>query len=118
MRSGCDVGGRAEGGAHDRAKGDEPDERMLRQQTQRDNDGILERLQVILVQAGVDDVEEDGRDLHRPRERVLDCGVFRQQLGREVVARDVLVVRRERVALEAEWADPELAAHVDLAVRV
>lgn len=40
------------------------------------------------------------------------------QLGRDLVGRDVLVVRGQLVALEAEGAYPLAGAHVDLAVWV
>jgi hypothetical protein len=105
-------------GTHHRAVGDESDESVRGQQTQADDDRLPECLEVILVQTGVDDVEEDGRDLGGASEGVLDCGVLGEELGGEVVARDVLVVRREGVALEAEGADPELPPHVNLTVRV
>lgn len=51
-------------------------------------------------------------------EGVFDSGVLGQEFGGEVVGGDVLVVRREGVAAETEWTDPEFPAHVDLAVRV
>lgn len=91
---------------------------MGREETEGDDDALAEGLEVVLVEASVDDVEEDGRDLGWPGEGVLDGGILREELGGQVVGRNVLVVRRERVALEAERADPQLAAHVDLAVRV
>jgi len=98
--------------------GDETDEGVGRQQAQADDDSVLERLEVIIVEASVDDVEEDGRDLRRTSERVLDGGVLGEELGGEIVGGDVLVVRREGVALQAEGADPQLASDVDLAVGV
>lgn len=91
---------------------------MGREETEGDDDALAEGLEVVLVEASVDDVEEDGRDLGWPGEGVLDGGILGEELGGQVVGRNVLVVRRERVALEAERADPQLAAHVDLAVRV
>lgn len=91
---------------------------MRWEKAQADDDGVLERLEVIIVEASVDDVEEDGRDLRRAGERVLDGGVLGEEFGGEVVGGDVLVVRREGVALQAEGADPQLASDVDLAVGV
>ncbi|KAI7832042.1 hypothetical protein BX661DRAFT_179710, partial [Kickxella alabastrina] len=39
-------------------------------------------------------------------------------LRRQVMRRNISVVRRELVALQAEGANPQLAPHVNLAVRV
>ena len=61
------------------------------------------------------DEEEDGRDLGGSGERVLDRGVFWQELRREIRVGDILVMRRESVALQAERAYPKLPANVYLA---
>ena len=100
------------------AERDEAHERVRRQQAQAYHERLAERLEVVRVHARVHHVEEDGRDLSGPAQRVLDRGVLGQQLRRQVRVADVLVVRGERVAREAEGADPQLAAHVDLAVGV
>lgn len=89
---------------------------MRREHAERDDEHVPERLEIVRVEAGVHDEEEDGRDLCRTREGVLDGRVLGEELGREVVGRQVLVVRREGVALEAEGADPELGADVELTV--
>ena len=91
---------------------------MRRHQAQADNQAVLERFQVLLIQASVDNKEKDGRHLSRTSEGVFDRSEFGQQLGGQVGGRNVLVVRRESVTLQAEGADPELASHVDLAVRL
>lgn len=104
--------------AHHGAIGDEADEGVGREEAERDDDALLEGLEVVVLEARVDDKEEDGRDLGGARQGVLDRGVLWQELGGQVRGRDVLVVRGEGVALEAEGADPQLAADVDLAVRV
>lgn len=91
---------------------------MRRQQAQTNDNTLPESLQVVLVQARIDYEKEDGGDLRRTGKGILDRRVLGEELGGEVLVRDVLVVRGERVALETEGADPELAAHVDLAVRV
>ena len=91
---------------------------MGREKTEADDDALPERLEVVLVEASVDDIEEDGGDLGGAGEGVLDRRVLGEEFGGKVVVGDVLVVGREGVALEAEGADPELAAHVDLAVGI
>ena len=58
---------------------------MGRQQAQADDDSIFERLEIIVVQASVDHVEEDGRDLRRPSERVFNGSVLREEFSGEVV---------------------------------
>lgn len=88
---------------------------MRGEQAQANDQSLAQGLEVILVHARVDDIEEDGRDLSGTRERVLDGGILGQQLGGKVGVADVLVVRREGVAGKAEWADPKLATYVDLA---
>lgn len=79
---------------------------MRWEQAQADDDSILQSLEVVVVKASVDDVKEDGRNLRRPRQGVLDRSVFRQQFGGQIVGRDIFVVRGKRVALQAEGADP------------
>lgn len=92
--------------AHHCAVSDQSDESVLGQEGQAGNDCLLECGKVLLVQAGVNDIEEDGRDLSGPRERVLDGRVLWQELCGEVGVADVLVVGREGVPGEAERADP------------
>lgn len=77
--------------------------------------GVLERLQLPLVDRGVNDPQEDGRSRGGARQRVLDGGVVGDELGGQVVLVDVVVVRREVVALVAEGADPDLGFEVDAA---
>ena len=47
------------------------------------------------------------------RKRVLNGGVLRVKLAGEIGVGDHVVVRRERVALEAERADPDLGGEID-----
>jgi hypothetical protein len=101
-----------------RAEGDQTNKRVGREQLERRDKRLAQSLELILVDARVDNVEEDGGHSHRPGEGVLDGGVLWQQLGWEVGLRDVLVVGRERVALVAERAVPHLSANVDRARRV
>ena len=102
-------------GIYHGAEGDEADERVLRDEADGDDDGIAERLELLLIETGIDDEKEHGRDLRRPGEGVLDGSILWEQLRREVGVRDVLVMRGKRVALQTKWTDPQLAADVDLA---
>ena len=88
------------------AIGDQTNEGMRRQQAQTDDQRILEGLEVILVHAGIDDVQKDGWDLSTPRECVLNGRVLGQQLCWKVGIGDVAVVRRELVTMQTEWANP------------
>ena len=47
------------------------------------------------------------------RKRVLNGGVQRVKLAGEIGLGDHVVVRRERVPLEAERADPDLGGEID-----
>ena len=87
---------------------------MRRDQAQRDDEHVPQRLEVVGVEAGVDDEEEDGRDLSWAGEGVFDSGVFWEEFRREVVGCEVFVVRREGVSLEAEGTDPEFGSDVEL----
>ena len=65
--------------------------------------------------AGIDHVEEDGRARSRARELILDGGVGWVKLGGDSLGRNVLVVTRETVTREAEGADPDASAQINLA---
>ena len=82
--------------------------------------GVCQLRQLLGHGAGVDDEEEGGRAGVGDRgQLVLRRAVLRDDLGGEVGFADVLgVVGGEVVAGQAERAGPELAAEVDLAVRV
>lgn len=98
--------------------GDQANQRIGRQQAQADYQCLLQRLELILIDTGVNNIEENGRDLGRARKSVLDSGELGQKLGRKIVGGKVLVVmRRERVTLETERTDPHLASDVDLTVK-
>ena len=66
----------------------------------------LERLELLVLEAGVDHKEEDGRHVGDPLERVLDRGEVGNQLRRQVGLGDASVVRRKLVPPEAERTDP------------
>ena len=100
--------------AYHGAVGDQTNESVGREQTQGDNKRVLQCLEIILVNASVDDIQEDWRDLSASSQSVLDGCVFGEQLCREVGVGDVAVVGRELVAVQAEWTNPELSTRVDL----
>jgi hypothetical protein len=102
--------------AYHSAVGDQTDEGMGRKQTQGNNKRVLQRLEIILVNAGVDDIQEDRRNLGASSQGVLNSGVFSEQLCREVGVGDVAVVGRELVAVQAKRANPELSTRVDLTI--
>jgi hypothetical protein len=91
---------------------------VRRKEAEADDKTLAQSFEVVVVETGVNDVEEDGRNLGRATEGVFYRRVFREKLGGKVGHRDVFVVRREGIALEAKGTDPQLSAHVDLAVRV
>jgi hypothetical protein len=99
------------------AIGDQTDKCVRRKQTQANHQRVLQSLQIILVHAGVHDIQEDGRDLSTSCQCVFNGRVLSQQLGWKIGVGDVAVVRRELVAVQTERADPELPARIDLAVR-
>lgn len=93
---------------------DQTNKGVCGQQAQAHDDGVLERLQAVLLLARVDDENEDGSASRGLGEAVLDGGTARVQLGRDLFLGDVLVVWRELVAVEAERAYPDAGAHIDL----
>lgn len=100
---------------HHGSIGNQAHQGVRRQKTQTDDQRLSKSLEILQIQTGVDDIEEDGRNLRWAGERILDSGVFREKLSREVGAGDVLVMGRESIALKTEGADPEFSADVDLA---
>lgn len=98
------------------AVGDQTHPGILRKQAQADNKGFFKSLEVVVIEARIDDVEEDRGRRRDSVEVVLDGGVFGQQLSRQIRVRDILVVRRECIALQTERTDPELASDIDLAL--
>ena len=108
---------REEPDAYHRSVGNQSNESVRRDQAQRDDENVSEGFEVVSVEAGVHDEEEDGRDLSWSGKGVFDGGVFWKELRREVVGGEVLVVRREGVSLKAEGTDPEFGSDVELAGR-
>lgn len=88
---------------------------MGREQTQTDDQRVLQSLEIILIDASIDNVQKDGRDLRTPGQGILDRGVLGQQLCGQVSVGDIAVVGRELVAVQAEGTDPQLATGIDLA---
>ena len=97
-------------------EGDETYQGVGREKTQADDESITESFEVFFVETCVDYEDEDGGNLGGAREGVLNGRVFSEELGWEVGIRDILVVRRECVALKTKGTYPEFAADVDLAV--
>jgi len=95
--------------------GDQTDQGVGRQQTERHDDGILEGLQAILLLTCVDNEDEDWGHGSGSGQSVLDGGAGRVQLWGDGVLGNVLVVRWQAVTLQTEGADPYPCAHVDLA---
>ena len=99
-----------------RAERDETNQRVRREETQADYESIPESFEVFFVKTCVDYEDKDGGNLSGAREWVFDGGVFSEKLGWEVGIRNILVVRRECVALKTKGTYPEFAADIDLAV--
>ena len=87
---------------------DESHQRLLRQQVEALLQRVLELVELVVVDAYVDDEDESGRaDAGSGLELVLYGGVLGDELGGEVRLRDVgSVVRGEVVPLKAERAAP------------
>lgn len=90
-------------------------ERILWEQAQAHNNGILECLQAVLLLASIDNEKEDRRVLGRVGQAVLDGRAAGVQLGWNLFSRNVLVVGRELISLKTEWAYPDTCAHINLA---
>jgi hypothetical protein len=95
---------------------DETDQSVCWEQTQAHDDGILQCLQAVLLLASIYDEDEDRWGQNGLRKSVLDGGAARMQLWWDLLLGDVLVVRGEVVAIQAEGAYPNACAHVNLAV--
>jgi hypothetical protein len=98
-----------------RAIRDQTDPGVLRQQTKTDDQGILESLEIFLVQTGIDNVKEDGWNLSLSIQIIFDGGILWKQFSRQVGVGNVLVMRRESITLQTEWANPHFGAHIYLA---
>jgi hypothetical protein len=72
---------------------DETDQSVCWEQTQAHDNGILQRLQAVLLLASVYDEDEDRWGQNGLRKSVLDGGAARMQLGWDLLLGDVLVVR-------------------------
>ncbi len=101
---------------HHSPEGDQPDQSVRWQQAQTDNQSLFQSFQFILIDASVDDEQEDGGNLGSSRESIFDRRVFRLKLSGEVGCADILVMGWEGVSLETEGTDPKFTSNVDLAV--
>jgi len=88
---------------------------MLGQKAETHDEGLLQGGQAVLLLARIDNIEEDGGARGRSRESVLNGCVGRVKLWGDGIGGDVLVMRWERVSRQAERADPEAGAHINLA---
>ena len=88
------------------AECDEANEGVWGDKAQANNQCVAKSLQILLLQASVDDKQKDGGNRSSAREGVFDSREFREQLRREVGVRDVLVMWGERVSLQTEGANP------------
>lgn len=79
---------------------------MRRKKTERNHQGVLQRLEIIIIHTCIDHIEKDGRHLCTPCKRVFNGRVLGQQLCGEVGVGDIAVMRRELVAVQTERADP------------
>jgi hypothetical protein len=75
-------------------------------------------LQVLSVLAGVNNKQKHGRSLHWSRENVLNGSAGREQLMGKRAGRNVLVIGRQVVSVEAEGTSPLHGSKIQLAVRV
>lgn len=93
---------------------DEANKRIVRKEVDGLGQGGLEEGHLLLDDASVYNEHE-----YRRRRTlltwglILDGGVLREELSREVVVADGGVVRWEVIALEAEGADPDLGREID-----
>ena len=107
--------GSAQDDTYHGAEGDQPDEGVWWEEAEADDDCLAESFQIIDVNTRIDHEEEDWGCGGRAGERVFDRGVFWKKFGRKICVGYILVMWRERVARQTEWADPEFATDVDLA---
>ena len=70
--------------AYHGTKRDQPNESIWRQQTQTNDQRISQGLQIVVIQTGIDNKKEDGRDGGWASEGVFDGSVFGQELSGEV----------------------------------
>ncbi|KAF2312542.1 hypothetical protein GH714_035014 [Hevea brasiliensis] len=100
-------------------KSDEANEGIFREEADGLGQGGLEKGHLLLDDTSVDHEHEYRRGrTFLSGSLVLDGGVLREELGREVVVADGGVVRWEVVALEAEGADPDLGGKINDGERV
>ena len=88
---------------------------ILWQVIERQEERIFQRLQLpfpVCFDAEIDGEQKDGRQSSVPRQNVLQRGVCGNNLSRETVLVNVSVLRRQRVTLHTERADPKLALKI------
>ena len=104
---------------HVRAKGNESYQRIVGHEIKRLLQRVFELIEILVLDTGVNDEEEDGLSGLLVRQLVLERRVCRDELSRQVLLRDAIgVVRWEVVARQTERTRPELGLVVHLAPRV
>lgn len=100
------------------AESDQTNEGILREEVEREQQRVLQCLKLLLpigLDAEIDGEQKHWREASVARQHILERGVGRVHLCREPVLVDVGVLRGERIALETEGADPELACEIETA---
>ena len=97
---------------------DKADQGVLWKQAEAHDQRFLERSQTVIFLAQIDNIEEYGRSWGRSRQSILNRCVCGMQFGWNRVLRYVLVVGGQRVSRQAERADPDSSANIDLAMDV
>ena len=98
------------------AEGDQAHEGILREQVERQEQRVFQSLKLLLVDgldAEIDGEQKDRRQANVTWQHILERGVRGVDLCWEPVLVDVSVLRRERIALQTERADPELACEIE-----
>lgn len=99
-------------------EGNQTNQRIGRQKRQAHNEGILHSLQTVILLASVHDKDEDRGSGGGSCQLVLNRRALGVELWGYRILRDILVMRRKRVAGQTEGADPASCADIDSAVQV
>lgn len=92
----------------------ESHQRILWKQAQAHDQRLFQRGQTVLLLASIDHIEEDWSARRRAREAVFNGSVLRSEFGRNGSVADILVVWWERIARQAEGADPKAGTNINL----
>lgn len=101
------------------AKRDETHQRLVRKEVQALLKRVLQVIQLLVVDTGVDHKHEHGGTSVLGRQLVLQSRELGNQLSWQLRLADVCsVVRWEVVAVQTKWACPHFGSEVHLAIRV